>query len=239
MRRKDKERQKEADIRTADAFQALQLTEDSPFAFQEAFRSLRTNLSFSMIGKKVIGIISAAQHEGKTSTAINLGISFAQIGKKVLVVDCDLRCPTVAQKLEVPQKPGFTDHIIGQASFEEAIRRVDCANVDFMPAGTLPPDPSMILNSVLVGFFLKKVAQTYDLVIIDLPPVNPVADAAMLSTHGINGFIMVVRHGVSDIRQVEEAVKRMQRVGAELLGFVYNDKPVDAAKGRYYRYHYG
>lgn len=214
------------------------LTEQSPFAVQEAYKALRTNLSFSLMDKKIIGITSPQQHDGKSTTALNLAASFAMNGKKVLLIDCDLHLPVLAKNLKVPQEPGFSNFMIREASFSECIRKAKWTEADFMPSGTVPPDASRLLDSPAMDEFLKKLTPRYDLVLLDLPPLSATADAAMLSKHGVEGFLVVVRHEFSDVRAISELIKKMELVNAELLGFIYNDVPIKS-KGSYYKDGYG
>ena len=217
---------------------SLYLTEQSPFAVQEAYKALRTNLSFSLMDKKIVGITSPQQHDGKSTVSLNLATAFAMNGKKVLLIDCDLHLPVLAKNLKVAQEPGFSNFMIREASFSECIRKVKGTEADFMPSGTVPPDASRILDSTAMDEFLKKLTPRYDLILLDLPPLSATADAAMLSKHGVEGFLVVVRHEFSDIRAISDLIKKMELVDAELLGFIYNDVPIKS-KGSYYKDGYG
>ena len=142
----------------------LILSDKSPWPIQEAYKALRTNITFSLPGTgcKVIAVSSAQQHDGKSTICINTAISFAQLNKKVLLIECDLRLPTVGTKLEIRSVPGLSDTLIGSAQISEALRRNVRNGLDVLPAGNIPPDPTWLLqsnhekNSKLLQFVWKK-----------------------------------------------------------------------------------
>lgn len=225
-----------ANKRSVDSKRSI-LREKSPFMMREAYKALRTNVAFSLPGNdaKCIAVTSGSRGEGKSYNSVNLAIAFAQIGKKVVLFDCDMRLPTVASKLGLKAKPGLSDYLVGEASLEEAIRR-DVEGVDVFPAGSIPPDPTGLLESTQIEDLIARMREEYDYIIIDLPPVNTVADAAILS-RCIDGFLLVVRHGNTENKDIAEMLRQLKMVGARVLGFVYNDVPVEG-KRYYYRYYY-
>lgn len=214
------------------------LREKSPFMMREAYKALRTNVAFSLPGSeaKCIGVTSGGRNEGKSYNSVNLAISFAQIGKRVLLVDCDMRLPTVAAKLGVRAKPGLSDYLAGQVELGEALRR-GVEGMDVLPAGSIPLDPTGLLESKQIEELFAAMRKAYDYIIVDLPPVNTVADASILS-RCIDGFLLVVRHGTTENKAIAEMLRRLRMASANVLGFVYND--VSAAdkrySGEYYRY---
>lgn len=145
-----------------------------------------------------------------------------------------MRLPTVASKLGVKAKPGLSDFLVGQARLDEIVRR-DVEGVDVLPAGSIPPDPTGLLESPEIEMLMEQLRKAYDYIIIDLPPVNTVADAAILS-RCVDGFLLVVRHDATENKAIAEMLRRLRMVGAKLLGFVYNDVPVDDK--RYYKKSY-
>ena len=221
--------------RNAD-FKKLMLREKSPFAIKEAYKALRTKVSFSLPGTgcKVIGLTSANRSEGKSSTAVNLALSFAQIEKKVLLIDCDMRLPTVAGKLGLSNVPGLSDFLVGESDVGKILRRAENGYFDVLPAGNIPPDATGLLESDLMGELLTKLRERYQYIIIDLPPILSVTDAAILSRY-IDGFLLVVRHESTEYRAVNEMLRQMRMAHAKILGFVYNDAPAMAKK--YYSYY--
>ena len=212
------------------------LSESSPFSIKEGYKALRTNVIFSLPGtdSKCIGLTSAARSEGKSTTAINLAIAFSQIGKKTILLDCDLRLPTIASKLRLPKQPGVSNLIVGEASFNDVVQHYS-NNFDVIPAGQIPRDPTGLLASEQMKFALAKLKEYYDYVIIDLPPVTTVTDAAIL-TDSIDGYLLVVRHGLTDYRGVSEMLHQLTLSDAKIMGFVYSGAPVSEKK--YYQHYY-
>ena len=213
------------------------LRSSSPFMVREAYKALRTNIAFSLPGTeaKCIGVSSANRGEGKSMNSVNIAISFAQIGKKVILLDGDLRLPTVASKMGIKAKPGLTDHLVGEAAWTDVVQK-DAMGVDVVPAGSIPVDPTGLLESKELEELLARMRLEYDYIIIDLPPVNTVADAVILS-RCIDGYVLVVRHGETKNKDVAEVLRQMRMAGAKVLGFIYNDAPVQG-KRYYYRSYY-
>ncbi|MEE0873339.1 MAG: CpsD/CapB family tyrosine-protein kinase [Ruminococcus sp.] len=200
------------------------LSEQSPFTVKEAYKSLRTNVMFSLPGNdsKCIGVVSADRGDGKSSVALNLAISFAQINKKVIIVDCDLRLPTVASKLGIEAKPGLSNFLSGtQDSEKPMIRRSKTYGIDIMTAGDIPPDPTILLESKQMTSFVEFLKKYYDFIILDFPPVTIVSDAVMLANI-VDGYLMVVRHCESECSKINEMLRQLDFAGAKALGFVYN-----------------
>lgn len=218
------------------------LSENVPWGIQEAYKQLRTNVIFSLTGDgcKVIGVTSAHQTEGKSITAINHAISFAQLGKKVLLIDCDLRRPSVAVKFHIKGTPGLSDALVGQAKVTESVRRLSQYNIDVMPSGSIPPDSTWLLQSARMDAMIDALKKVYDYIIVDLPSVMIVADASIAAKF-CDGFLFIVRHNTTDKRMIALSLQQLDRAGARILGFVYNGaKPGDGNYyGKYgYRYKY-
>ena len=157
------------------------LSDKSAFSVKEAYKTLRTNVMFSLPGKdsKCIGIVSPERGDGKSSVAINLAISFSQINKKVIIVDCDLRLPTIASKLGIEAKPGLSNFLSGnQDSDQPLIRRSSEYGIDIMTAGDIPPDPTALITSKQMDAFIGLLKKYYDYIILDFPPATIVSDAA-------------------------------------------------------------
>ena len=211
------------------------LTKDTPFAMQEAYKALRTNVMFSLPGSdcKCVGITSPAPHEGKSTTAVNMAISLAQIDKRVLLIDADMRIPTIAGKLPVKAVPGLSDFLVGEAKIEEAVRSVEDYGIHVLPSGNIPPDPTGLLEAKQLEHLFSAIRKIYDYVIIDLPPVNTVPDAAIVSRY-VDGYLMVVREKMTEHRGINEALRQLQLVKANVLGFVSVGGTV--GKNKYYQY---
>ncbi len=209
---------------------------DGPYSSRaEAFRKIRTNLQFVDVDRahKVLLVTSAVAGEGKTSTACNLAITIAESGKRVLLIDADLRRPRAAKYLGLPNGVGLTSVLVGAASLVEAIQPWgDLMAV--LSSGPIPPNPSELLGSRHMQALLRDLREQYDLVIIDGPPVLPVADAAA-TAGACDGVVLVVRHGRTRREQVQGTVTTLRTVDVPILGAVLNMVPHSAA-GYYYYY---
>ena len=196
---------------------------DLDFASVEAYNLLRTNISFSLPDKKsgkVIGITSPCPQEGKSTTSLNLSYSLAEAGNKVLLIDADMRRPSISKMLELPKSPGLSNVLTEDT--EGAIKNgVLTENLSVLFSGDIPPNPSELVASKKMEEYIKKFESIYDYVIVDLPPVISVSDPIAMSKN-IDGMIMVVRHGHTKKRDVTEAMRQLELVGANVLGFVYN-----------------
>ncbi len=213
------------------------LSETSPWACQEAYRALRTNLMLSLTGEetKVIGVTSSVMGEGKTTNCLNVAISFAEIGRRVLVFDFDFRRPAVASRLGIETVPGMTNFLIGQNEFDEIFHRNIRENLDVITAGSVPPDPTWLLQSKGLEAALTSLKPHYDYIFLDLPPVNVVADASIVEKY-VDGYIMVVRDKVAQYSEVNRAIQQLKFAGGRLIGIVYSD--VKQEKNHYYRKYY-
>lgn len=197
------------------------LTEDSPFVVQEAYKSLRTNVMFSLPGSscKCVGITSPTPGEGKSTTASNLAIALAQINKRVLLIDCDMRLPTIASKFQIRSTPGLSDFLVGEAKIEEAVRNVEEYGIHILPAGNIPPDSTGLLEAKQLEHLFNAVRKIYDFVIVDLPPVITVPDAAILARH-IDGYLLTIWEKQTKHKYVVETLKQLRLAEANILGFV-------------------
>ena len=215
----------------------LILDNNSGFLMREDYKALRTNVTFSFADKesRVIAVTSASRGEGKSTTAINLAISFASLGEKVLLIDGDLRLPTVATKLGSnygTNGTGFTDYLIGDAELKDTIKKNREHNIYVMYAGTLPPDPTRLLQSDKLAATLNALKQQFRYIIIDCPPVGAVIDAALIS-RSVDGYLLVVRHEHTDFKEINAMLNQLNRADAKILGFVYTNAPTENKK--YYR----
>jgi len=199
----------------------LLLTESAPFLMQEAYKTLRTNVMFSLPGTecKCVGVTSPSPGDGKSTTAANLAISLAQIGKRVLLMDCDLRLPTVAKKFGTQSVPGLSDFLVGQARIEETIRNLEEFSIHVLPSGSIPPDPTGLLESKQMERLFAAFRNIYDYVIVDLPPVTTVPDAVIMTKY-VDGLLLTTREKQTSHRRVQQMLKQLQMVNANVLGFV-------------------
>lgn len=197
---------------------------DMNFAASEAYKILRTNLKFSFPDDgqgKIIGVTSAVQSEGKSSTACNIAYALAEDQEKVILVEADLRRPTVASKLSVARRPGLTNLLINRENGDEVIQNSPYApKVDIISSGDVPPNPSELLGSERMSEVLGNLRKKYHYIIVDLPPVTVVSDAVAISKN-LDGIMMVVREDVSDRKQLKEAMRQLKMADVLVLGFVY------------------
>jgi len=204
----------------------------------EAFRTIRTNIMFSSLDaplKKLL-ITSPSPNDGKSTIAANLAIVLAQAGKKVLVIDLDLRKPTVHKKFGVENIKGFTNFLLGDAKLEDIVKTVaGIPNLYILTSGPLPPNPAELLGSQKMKKILEQLKDEYDVVVIDSPPVIPVTDAALLASI-VDGVVLVLSQGQTRIDMAQKAVEQLKNVGARILGTVLNN--VNTNGGSYYYYYY-
>jgi capsular exopolysaccharide synthesis family protein len=204
----------------------------------EAFRLLRTNLQFLDLDQqpRCLVISSAVPGEGKTMTSTNLAIALAQTGRRTLIIDGDLRRPRVARQLGLDAAVGLTTVLVGNAEVKDAIQEHEPSGLHFLASGAKPPNPTEILQSQVTKDLIRELSDLYDMVIIDGPPLLPVADASVLSTVA-DGTILVVKHGRTTKDQVTEAISRLDHVGGRLFGVVVNMIPRRSVSSYYYYYY--
>lgn len=225
------------------------------FAASEAYKLLRTKLQFSFADEsssRVIGFSSALSGEGKSLSAINLAYTMSQLDKKVILIDCDMRRPTLAEKLGIRKLPGLSGYLTGQHTLEEMIQNCNLKNEEtafqVIAAGQNPPNPIELLSSERMIRFLKHLREKYDYIILDLPPVGEVSDAMAVAKE-TDGMLLVVRQNYCDRVVLKEAVRQFDFIDAKILGVVYNCTTESSGrygKGyykryyrRYYRSYYG
>jgi len=205
----------------------------------ESCRSIRTNISFSTAGKELrrLLVTSAGPQEGKSTAVINLGIIFAQGGKRVLIVDSDLRRPRLHRAFKVSRKRGLTDLIMGEASEDDVIVSTEVPGVDLIPCGPIPPNPSELLGTEIMLQLGERLADRYDLVLFDSPPVVAVTDAVVMSKI-VDGVVLIAKAGKTTSEIISKAARQLEDVGASILGTVLNDFNIRGAGYRYYYYYY-
>ena len=204
----------------------------------EAYRVLRTNIQYSSFDKplKTIVVTSTGPMEGKTTTIINLAVTFAQMGSKVLLIDSDLRRPKIHKVFGMSNRTGLTNYLALRDDYKNYIRTCDIANLDILCCGTIPPNPSELLMSNSMKEFLNKVKVEYDIILLDAPPVGNVTDASIISTY-VDGTILVASSGTVEIEGLKRAKENLVKVNANILGVVLN-KLDKNSKGNYYYYYY-
>lgn len=197
------------------------LSDNSPFSVKEEYKTLRTNilLSFPSEGCRIVGITSAQPSEGKSINCLNLAISFAQTGARVMLIDCDLRVPSQARLLDMKATPGISNVLVGMSTINEAIQKTQYSGVDVILSGDIPPNPSELLGSENMNKTLGELSKKYDYIFIDLPPVNVVADPVIISKY-VSGFLLVVRSSVSTRDSVSEAIRRLELAKVNIIGIL-------------------
>lgn len=217
------------------------LGENLSFAAAEAYKLLRTNLGFSLsdnTGCKVIGVTSAMKGEGKSTTSINMAYTMAQSGGRVLLMEADLRLPTVAKRLGLKQKPGITNLLVGQVPGNEILQKTNLiSNLRVASAGDIPPNPAELLGSANMKTTIQTMSEAFDVIIVDLPPITAVTDAVLVSKI-VDGMV-VVRQNYCDRDSLEEVVRQLRFANAKILGFVMTGADVQKKNYRRYGKSYG
>lgn len=202
----------------------------------ESYRTLRTNIQYSSFDKeyRVIVVTSSEPGEGKSTTAGNLALCMAQGDKKVILIDCDLRKPSLHKKFKISNLVGLSDVIIGKADLATAAHRYN-KDLVLLTSGKIPPNPSEMLSSKTMGKLLESLKDTFDYIILDTPPVQAVTDSQILSTKS-DGTILVVRAERTKKESVQNAINLLKKVNANIIGTVLNG--IDVSRNKYY-YYYG
>lgn len=193
-----------------------------PFEAREAYKLLRTNLMFTLPPEKkckVIGVTSSIRSEGKSTTSINLAYSLSQDDKKVLLIDGDLRLPSLKAKLKVNESLGLADMIVGNVTGKKKIIVNVSNNLDLLLSGSIPPNPSELLGSKKCKEIIEKLQESYDYIVLDLPPVNIVSDA-LVTKDIVDGVIVIVRENGSYKRSLNECIDSLNFIGMNILGLV-------------------
>ena len=216
------------------------------FAAAEAYKLLRTKLLFSFADDKdchIIGVSSAMPGEGKSLTSINVAYSMAQLGKRVLLIDCDLRRPSLTEKLPINKIPGLSDYLAGISTADNLIQvcslMQDTYVFHVIAPGRIPPNPLELLSSAKMEKMLERLQGTYDYIILDLPPVGEVSDALAIAKN-TDGILLVVRQNYCDRIALNTAIRQFEFVDAKLLGMVFNCTAEDGSgyKRKYYKRSY-
>ena len=197
------------------------LSDNTPFAISEAYNSARTNTMFAVAHapKKIIAVTSSNPSEGKSTTCSNLAISFANAGFEVLLVECDLRKPTMANNFNLKNKMGLSAVLGGFCSVTDALNSYVMSGLDVITAGEIPPNPSELLGSEAMKSFLIASAQNYDYVFLDTPPVNVVTDSQLMN-EDIAGIVFAIREGDTTHPDIQKAMEKIQLAKDKTLGFI-------------------
>lgn len=221
------------------------ISKNTPFAFIESFKSLRANIEFTTFDGelKVIVFSSSIPNEGKSSVVINTAKTLAESGHKVLLIDGDLRSPSIGRYLRVRRDVtiGLSTILAGKSQLSDAIYSYAPANIDVMLSGPIPPNPAELISHKKTEILIETLKKDYDYILIDTPPVGVVSDAALMSRYA-DGAIFVVRHNYADRDLVKDSLRKLEASNVNILGAVLNDydvsKDVNASEGYEYQYHY-
>lgn len=201
----------------------------------EQYRNVRTNIEFASVDKKIRSLIvtSANSSEGKTTTAANIAIVFAQQGKKVLLIDADLRKPALHQMLQVENVFGLTNVLTRSKTLETCVANTQIRNLNFLPCGPIPPNPAELLGANSMKDLLSEAYGMYDLVIFDTSPILPVTDAQVMANQ-CDASVLVVRSGSTEKDAALKAKQALDSAQGKLLGVVLNDKEQNGSEYYYY-----
>ena len=204
----------------------------------EAFRTLRTNLQFAGGDRAVrtLVVTGVGPDEGKTTVAANLAATVAAGGIRTVAVGADLRRPTLHRLFGVDGGKGLTQVLLGRLSLDEAVVPVQPWGLDVLPAGPIPPNPAELLGSQRMAALLEAMAERWEMVVIDTPPVVGLADASVVAARA-DGTLLVVSVGLTSREEAQLARRQLQQVGARVLGLVLNGVSPDGGYYRYYRYY--
>lgn len=215
------------------------LGKESPFVIKEAYNDIRANLLYTARGQKcpVYAITSADTNEGKSLNSLNIAISYAQIGKKVLLIDADMRRSKFKKILGVESvKTGLSEYLAGIGSKIDVIKQQD--NLDIVTSGGFPPNPSELLTSSRWEEFIDQSKENYDVIFVDLPPLGIVSDALALADIA-TAYILVVREKVTKFEREKMIVQKLEPLNANICGFVYNGISMKSPDYNYRHYGYG
>lgn len=211
------------------------------FTATEQYKLLRTNLAFTLPEDEkcpIIGVTSSMRGEGKSTTAVNLSYVLAEKGSRVLLIDGDLRIPSVAKKLEVDGTHGLTDMLMGNGGDIERFKYYLLDSWYVLPSGDIPPNPSELLGSRRMEAVLNELREKFDYIVIDLPPVNIVSDALSIANL-ISGMIVVIRQDYTDKMELEHCMRSLKLSNVNVLGCVMNGaKQSGGSYGKYKKYKY-
>ncbi len=206
------------------------------FTASEQYRLLRTNITFTIpegVDCAILGVTSSVRGEGKSTTSVNLSYVLAEKGHKVLLIDGDLRIPSIAKKMGIEQSPGLTDLLLGHGADVEQWKTSVHPNWYILPSGDIPPNPSELLGSSRMEKVVKMLKEHFDYIVIDLPPVNIVSDAMSIASL-ITGLIVVVREDYATKKDVEQCFRQIKLSNVNVLGIVMNESQTGG--GYYKRY---
>jgi protein-tyrosine kinase len=225
--------------RTVERYHNLVTHTDPRSAISEAYRTLRTNIQFAGVEReiRVMLVTSTGPSEGKSTTSANLAIVMAQSGKKVLLVDADMRKPTAHQFFRTANRFGLSHLLAKQSELHAVVQPTFVEGLDLLSSGPIPPNPAELLGSTRMNAALERMKEAYDFVIIDTPPVVAVTDAQVLASK-VDGVLLVINAGKTSREMAMKAKHLLDNVHANILGTVLNRRKM-GGDGYSYYYYYG
>ena len=209
-------------------------SDDAEFFTVEAYKLARTNIALSIIkqGCKKIVFTSSMASEGKTTTSCNIAAAFSkQINTKTIIVDCDLRKPSVSKFFKIKNNPGLTNCLSGMSTLDEVIQTVPGTNLSVVTAGIIPPNPSELLASKGFEEVLEELSKNFDYIILDTPPVNIVSDVLHVAEKA-DGVVVVAYEEKSNYVELDKAIESLKRCDTKILGFILNGSRKKEKKNR-------
>ena len=236
LKKPDKQKT-EKNYNSADA-----ISEKRKFAIVESYKSARSNIMFSLSAEdqKVFAVTSYAKGEGKSTVSANLAISFSKMERRVLLIDCDLRRPNLHNIFKVENTVGLSNIIGKMADFEDAVKHDVLPNLDILPSGTIPPNPSELLCSPGFEKLVKGLIDEYDYIIFDTPPIGVVADALLLKDR-VAGYVVVLRERSTTHGDIQKMLESIKLADTKILGFIKvgcTQNKKSAGRGYYYYQYY-
>ncbi len=249
VRKKNDAKQRTGALTDAEKERQYMIGPKMSFAAAESYKLLRTNLIFSFSDReacRVIGVTSSVRDEGKSLTSINLAYTLAETQKRVLLIGCDMRIPTLAKRLELNAQPGLSNLLVGMSTVNEAIQKFISRveddveiPVEVLVSGEIPPNPSELLSSERMGQLVSILREHYDYIILDLPPVTAVSDA-VIASRLVDGMVIVVCSDHAERSSLADTIRQLRQVNGRILGFVFNGAGGPGTgyyKGKKYHYY--
>ncbi len=223
------------------SYEKVLVNKRSPFALSESFKTIRTNILYTGKNEKcpVYAVTSSYSGSGKSVIVANLAQSFAQLGKKVILVDFDLRRPTQQKIFSIQNGAGVSEYLAGlESNLDALVVHTFVENLDILTSGRIPPNPAELLASENIDKLIAQLKESYDVILVDFPPITIVSDC-IVPKHLVTGYVFVVRCGYDDRSQVSAALASMRKVDANLIGFILNDVNLKTGGYFYSKYRYG
>ncbi len=216
------------------AYRRQVLNENSSFVVREAYRALRTNIRFALRGEgcKKFCITSSAPGEGKSITILNLAITIAENGQKVILIDGDMRRPALARLLMEKAAPGLSNVLAGEVTAKEAVRKEVYPNLDILLSGNIPPNPSELLGSEQMQKLVETLSEQYDYILIDAPPAAVVTDVCVIGNM-LDGVLVLARQGRVRKDELKHTMNVLELADSKVLGCIFNGVPTDVKTPNY------